>query len=314
MAISVGQIAAVSYAEVLNESRTPENQWMENAAMREMKRQGFIKSRSFGENIQAVLDYRRNPNAGFLATSSQTLSLAKTEVITAAEYDIAELAVPVSWFKKDEVQNPSKNQKVALTKSLLTNGFDTHDDYIEEALFASSSTNGFHSFAVLIPTSGQGTVGGIAAADETWWRNPQDTYLDDGSDMEAVFTEVWNSAAKGTGSNLAPTMLVSGDSTQALFESTQQPQQRYVDTQELKAGFKVIAFKTARYSFSQYGGTKVYFLNPKSMNLLTSKEYFRDKGETKEMDDAAGYTFQIYSALQLVTNNKSRLAVVDEAA
>ena len=313
MALTIGQIAAVSYAEVLAESRTPENQWMENAAMREMKRQGFIKPRSFGETIQAPLDYRRNPGAGFLATSSTPLSTSKTEVITAASYDIAELAVPVNWYKKDEVQNPSKNQKVALVKSLLTNGFDSHDDEIEEALFAASSTNGFHSFAVLIPTSGQGTVGGISAVDETWWRNPNDTYLDDGSDMESVFTEVWNSAAKGTGSQLSPTLIVSGDTTQALFESTQQPQQRYVDTQELKAGFKVIAFKTARYCFSQYGGTKAYFLNPKSLNLLTSKEYFRDKGETKEFDNAAGFNFQIYSALQLITNNKSRLAVVDEA-
>jgi hypothetical protein len=313
MALTIGQTAAVSYAEVLNEARTPENQWMENAAMREMKRQGFIKSRSFGETLQAVLDYRRNPNAGFLATSNQTLSLAKTEVITAASYDIAELAAPVSWYKKDEVQNPTRNQKVAFTKGILTNGFDSHDDLIEEALFAASSTNGFHSFAVLVPTSGQSTVGGISAADEVWWRNPADTYLADGSDMESVLTEVWNSAAKGTGSNLSPTMIVSGDTSQALFESTQVPFQRYVDTQELKAGFKVIAFKTARWCFSQYGGTKIYMANPKSLNLVTSKEYFRDKGETKEMDDAAGFTFQIYSALQLVTNNKSRLAVIDEA-
>lgn len=313
MSLSIGQIAAVSYPEVLAESRTPENQWMENAAMREMKRQGFIKDRSFGDTIQAPLDYRRNPNAGFLAVSSQTLSTAKTEVITAASYDIAELAVPVSWYKKDEVQNPSKNQKVALVKSLLTNGFDSHDDLIEEALFAATSTNGFHSFAVLIPSNGQGTVGGIDAGSETWHRNPADTYLADGSDMEAVLTELWNSAAKGTGSNLAPTMIVSGDTTQALFESTQVPQQRYVDTQELKAGFKVIGFKTARWCFSQYGGTKLYMANPKSLNLLTSKEYFRDKGDTKEMEEGAGFTFQIYSALQLITNNKSRLAMADEA-
>jgi hypothetical protein len=37
-----------------------------------------------------------------------------------------------------------------------------------------------------------------------------------------------------------------------------------VDSAEADAGFKVLMFKGARYVFSQFGGTKVYFLNPKT--------------------------------------------------
>jgi hypothetical protein len=313
MSLSISQISAVSFPAVLAESRKAENQWAENAALREMERQGFIDKRSLGETIQAPLDYRRNPAGAFLTTSMQTVSLTKTEVITAAQYDIAELSIPVTWAKKDEVQNPSENQKIAFTKGLLTNGFDSHDDFIEEALFATSSTNGFQSLLVVIPAAGQSTVGGVDAAAEAWWRNPNTTYLADGSDMESAMTTLWNQAAKGSGSAIAPTLLVSGDSTQALFESTQQPQQRYVDSQELKAGFKIIGFKTARYVFSHYGGSRVFFANPKSLKLVVSKEYFRDKGETQEIDQANGFSFKIYSALQLVTNNKSRLAVLNPA-
>ena len=41
-----------------------------------------------------------------------------------------------------------------------------------------------------------------------------------------------------------------------------------------------------------------------------SKEYFRDKGETQELQNANGFVFKIYSAMQTVVDNRSRLGVV----
>jgi hypothetical protein len=312
MALSISQIVAVSYPAVLADMRKPANQWAESAFMRELERQGAIERRSLGPTIEAPLDYQRNQASGFLVTDLATTSLSKTEVITSASYSVAELSVPVVWSKGDDAKNPTENQKVAFVKVLLENAINSHDDNIEEAFFA-ASTNGFLGLPTHIPTSGQGTDGGISAVTETFWRNPADTYLADGSDIEAVLTSLWNTAAKGSGSALAPKLLVSGADAQALFESTQVALQRFVDTQELNAGAKVLAFKTARYVFSQYGGDEIYGLNPKSFQLVCSKEYFRDRGETNEINDANGFVTKIYSALQSVTNNKSRLFVADEA-
>lgn len=305
MALTIGQIAAVSYPAVLAEMRRAANQWSESAFMRELERQGAIERKSLGATIEAPLDYRRNPGTAILATDLQTTSLAKTEVITAASYDIAEVSVPIVWSKKDEVQNPSENQKIALVKSLLENGITSHDDIIEQSLFL-TSTNGFLGLLTHAPTNGQGIDGGIDSGTETFWRNQNSTYVDD-TDIESAFTSVWNACAKGSGSKLMPTLMVSDGATQALFEGTQQAQQRYVDSDELKAGFKILAFKTSRYVFSQYGTTTVYFLNAKNFNLVASKEYFRDKGDTQEIPNANGYVTKVYSALQSVTNNKSRL-------
>jgi len=50
--------------------------------------------------------------------------------------------------------------------------------------------------------------------------------------------------------------------------------------------------------------------NPKNLSLKVSKTFFRDRGETQEVPNANGYTFKIYSALQFVTNNRSRLAAI----
>jgi hypothetical protein len=312
MALTIGQIAAASYPAVLNEMRATD-QWSESAVLREMQRQGMIKRKSLGTTIDVTLDYRRNPNGGFLASDLATTSLTKTEVLTAASYAVAELSVPVVWSKGDDAKNPTENQKVAFVKNLLENGINTHDDLIEEALFASSATEGFLPFVSLMPTTGQGSPGGIDASTETFWRNYAAQYQADGSDIEAAFTAAHNDVAKGSGSNLTPTLLVGGADPHALYEASLVTRQRFVDVKEIDGGVKVLAFKTARFVFGQYGGENVFGMNKKSVQLIVSKEYFRDKGDQYEIQNANGFAFKIYSALQLVTDNKSRLFVLDEA-
>jgi hypothetical protein len=306
MALTIGQIVAVSYPAVLAEMRKAANQWAESALLRELERQGAVERKSLGATIEAPLDYQRNPGAAF-TVDLQPTSMSKTEVLTAASYDIAEISVPILWSKKDEVQNPTENQKINLVKALLENAINSHDDLIEQYIFQ-TSTNGFLGFLTHIVDAGTGSDGGIDSSVNTWWRNQQATYVDD-TDIEAAFTTVWNASAKGSGSALLPTLMVSDGATQALFEGTQQANQRYVDSQELKAGFKILAFKTARYVFSQYGGTRVLFANPKNFKLVASKEYFRDRGDTQEIQNANGFVSKIYSALQTVVTNRSRLGV-----
>jgi hypothetical protein len=304
----VSQIISASYAAVVNEARQAANQWAESAYMREMERQGAIDRVNFGSQIERTLDYQPNPGTAFLASSMQPTSLAETEVVTSAVYAIAELSVPVTWSKKTEAQNPSENQKIALVKQLITNGLDSHDNAIEQAFFV-ASTNGFLGLPTHATSAGTGSDGGIDSGTETWWQNKQATYVDD-TDIESAMTQGWNAATKGSGSKMSPTLAVSNGDTQAIFEGTQQANQRWIDTEELKAGFKILGFKTTRYVFSQYGTSTIYMSNPKSLSLQCSKTFFRDRGETQEIPNANGYTFKIYSALQYTTNNRSRIAAI----
>ena len=122
------------------------------------------------------------------------------------------------------------------------------------------------------------------AATDTFWRNANENYNANGSDIEAKFTEVFNTAAKGSGAMLSPKLMVSGGDAHALLRESVAGATAFVDSQDAKSGFKTVAFKMARYVFSQHGGDNVYFMNPKSLQLMVSKEYFRDKGETNETD------------------------------
>jgi hypothetical protein len=313
MAITIEQMAAVSYPAVLAEMRKGANQWAENAALREMERQGVIQRINLGPTIEAPLDYRPNPDAAFLAGDQDEASMVKTEVMTSASYVVAQLSVPVTWTKGDDAKNPTENQKVNFVKQILENGINSHDDLIESAIFTSTTVGGdeFNGLDNLVAASGTGTVGGIDASVETWWKNYADTYTD-ASDIEATFTTAFNKAAKGSGSSLQPKFMISGVTPHVMFESGLQTLQRFSDGAEADAGFKALMFKGLRYVFSQYGGTKVYFLNPKNYNIVVSKEYFRDKGNTVEIPAQNAFIFKIYSALQAVVNNRSRLAVVDQ--
>lgn len=314
MALSIEQIAAVSYPAVLAEMRKAANQWAENAALREMERQGVIDRIDLGPTIEAPLDYRPNPDSAVLASDQDEASLVKTEVVTSASYNVAQISIPVVWTKGDDAKNPSSNQKISFVKQILENGINSHDDLIEQCIFTTSTAGGdeLNGLDNLVSTAGTGVVGGIDSSVETWWKNYADTYTD-ASDIEATFTTAFNKAAKGSGATLQPKFMISGVTPHVMYESGLQTLQRFTDTDEANAGFKVLAFKTARFVFSQYGGTKVYFLNPKNYNIVCSKQYFRDKGNTVEIPNQNAFVFKVYSALQAVVNNRSRLAVVDQA-
>lgn len=307
----IEQMLSVSYSAVLADMRKGANQWSENSAMRMLEKQGCIKRVDFGQNIETPLDYRANPDGGVLVSDQDAAAMLKTEVFTTATWDIAQVSYPVTWTKGDDAKNPSQTQKIALVKGLLENGINSHDDLIERAIFTTTTAGGveINGLDTLVPDSGQGTVGGIDSGTETFWRNFADTYTD-ASDIEATMTTAYNTAAKGSGSPLAPKFLISGAEAHALYESQLQTLQRFSNSGEADGGFKTLLFKSMPYSFSQYGDDHIYFLNPKNYNMVVSRQYFRDKGETDQVPGQNAFYFLIYSALQILTDNKSRLAVV----
>jgi len=310
MAPSISQILTVSYPEV--ESKMAENQWAESALMREFERQGVLDRVSGSPTYDVALDFQANAGGEFNASDLVGVDTAKTEVLSTAQYTSAQLQVPVVWSKKDEAENSSANQKVALVKALIENALATHDDLIEQALFA-SSTNGFIGLPGLLnETDGTGTVGGINAGTDAFWKNgfSSGSGWNNATDIVAAMTAMYNTVIKGSGSPMQPKFLVADAETQAIYESTQQENIRYVDTREADAGFKVLAFKNARFVFSQYGTDVIYFLNPKNLKLKVVKQAYRLLGDTIEFPDSAGYIRKVFTLCQLTTNNRSRLGAL----
>lgn len=314
MTLTITQMVASSYPAVVVVKNKPENQWAQSSFLAEAQAQGMIETKSLGPTIEAPFDWQPNSSAAVLGSNDlQTGDLTtKTNVIGTASYAPAQVSVWVVWSKGDDVKNPSENQKVDFTKALLNNGFESHDNLLETTLFTTSAAGGDEllGFDTLVTTDGLGTIGGVNASTETFWRSKVDGFVN-GDDMEASAESLWIRTERGTGAMLKPTCIVSDGAMQALFMSTQQGFQRYVDSQALKASFTTAAFKTARWVYSQKANAgKAYFLNNKSYKIVVSREKYRDKGETQEIQASNGYSFKIYSALQAITNNRSRLGVL----
>lgn len=308
MALSITDIVAASYDAVLGEKRKPANQWAENAVLRFMDKKGFIKHVDLGATIETPLDYQINAGAAFLATDVTATSLSKTSVLGAASYSIAELSVPIVWSKKDEATNPSQNQKIAYVKSLLENGISSHDDKLEAALLAATATEGFNSIPVIVTEDGTGTVGGIVAGTDTMWKNQFDDYGAE-TDLNLTLAQMYNAAAKGSGGS-EPNLIVTSPTQHGDYEADLVANKRFVDSDEASGGFKALSFRNAQVIFShKYTSDSLFLLSPKALQLVVSKGYFRQRGETNEVSNSNSFVTKLYSALQLVTNNRSRLAV-----
>jgi hypothetical protein len=83
------------------------------------------------------------------------------------------------------------------------------------------------------------------------------------------------------------------------------------------AGFKFLAFKTAKWVYSQYGGTlasnPIYMLNKSCFNLNVTKGYFRKLEDAERFTNAAARNQMIFSQFQATTSNPSRSAVLYSA-
>lgn len=309
MALTIKDMVAASYPAVLAAKRRPENQWAESAALKCMEKKGFVKHVDFGPTLEETLDYVANAGGEFLATDVTATSLSKTSVIGAASYLPAQVSVPIVWTKLDEATNPTRNQKIAYVKSLLENGISTHDDLIERAIFAATATQGFLSLPVLATEDGTGTIGGIVAGTDTMWKNQFDDYTD-ATALLASLRTVYNACAKGSGSMAQPTLIFTSPASHGVYEAKLTTNQRFIDSASASGGFKEIAFGNAQMIFSHaYSSDSYFFASPKSLQLKVSKSHFRAKGETNEVDTIQGYVTKLYSAIQLVTANRSRLGV-----
>lgn len=314
---ALSQLVTTAYSEVLADARKPHNQWKESAFLRLAEKVGMIKRRPGGAAIEYPLDYRKNPDTDFLATDFTATGTGQTTLFAGASYDMANLVVPFNWSIADEARwSGDVNRKIDAVKSMIRNAIDSHDDELENKIF-STSTDGFLGLQNLVPTSGQPNIGGIDGASATYWRNYATTYAVNGSDLNAKLIIAFGTAAKGTGAELTPEMLVSGLTAQALYEGQLTDLKRFMGEETGDAGFKYLAFKTAKWVYSQYGGSlatnPIYMLNKTSFNIVVTKGYFRRLEDAERFTNAAARNQMVFSQVQATSNNPSRTAVVYSA-
>jgi hypothetical protein len=143
---------------------------------------------------------------------------------------------------------------------------------LSSCIFTTSTAGGdeLNGLDNLVSAAGTGTIGGIDSSVETWWKNYA-THTQTLRILKQPLQLPSTRQLRVQGHTLQPKFMISGVTPYVMYESGLADTTAVRVAHEADAGFKVLKFKDADYIFSQYGGTKVYFLNPKNYQIVVSK-------------------------------------------
>lgn len=144
-----------------------------NALLFELKGRDQIKPFDGGPKIVQPLEYAENGTyqryQGY-----ETLDITPSQVFTAAEYNIKQIAISVSMSGLEMIQNSGKSQMKDLMEARLKNARHTLDNNFETDLWSDGTGSGgkqVGGMQLLIPDDPTtGTVGGISRASYSWWQ------------------------------------------------------------------------------------------------------------------------------------------------
>ncbi|MCA3704256.1 MAG: phage major capsid protein [Methylobacterium sp.] len=248
-----------------------------NALLFRLNERGNVKPFSGGRTIVQELTYQQNQTyqryQGY-----DVLNVAPSDVITAAEYDIKQVAVAVSISGLEELQNSGKDALIDLLESRISNAEDTMQNNLSVDCYSDGTTDGgkqIGGLQAIIADTNTNTVGGINASTWSFWRNVSFSGVTDGgaavsaANIQSYMNRVYLNTARQ--SDTADLIIADNNYFRAYWESLQAIQR--INSDKLgQAGFQSLKFMGADVVFDGgIGGgapaNKMYFINSKFVFL-----------------------------------------------
>ena len=289
-----------------------------NALLTLMKEKGKIRTESGGYEIVLPLDYTENSTyqrySGF-----DELSIAASDVLSAAKYDWAQVAIHVTASGRELRMNNGPEKMINLVKARITNAMRTAANNFSVDLYSTGAlTNQIGGLGHLIQTNGEGTVGGINAATYTFWKNAFKEMTGTGTyaSIQADMNNIWLGLNRGADK---PDLIVSTHDLYAAYEATLQTNQRYADAKLGALGFEALRYKSAPIVFDSNTnftstGEKMYFLNTDYLYLIEHPDARWTQDDEKVPVNQDAVVIPIYWMGQLVTSQRSLQGVMFDAA
>lgn len=246
------------------------------------KTDGGIKKAPGGRIIYEEFAFAENGNGGWYS-GYDTLPVSAQDVLSAAEFNWKQYAVPVTISGLEELQNDGKEGLIDLMQSRIKVAESTMTNAITSGLYSDGTGSGGKVITGLDAAVPQdpttGTYGGInrATSTNTFWRSQ---LYDPGSTPTATtilgyMTTLWLKCIRG---NERPNLIMSGEDTYAIFLSALQVNQRFTDPKLADAGFDNTKFMSCPVvpETSSTGSTNgvsgvdaqdMYFLNTKYLHF-----------------------------------------------
>jgi hypothetical protein len=231
------------------ESRTrkiADNVTNNNALLSKMSKKGKIKTFSGGTKILQELSFAENSNAGWYS-GYDLLPVGVSDVISAAEYDIKQAAVPVVISGLEMLQNSGREKMIDLLESRLEVAEATMSNLITGGLYSDGTAaggkqiDGLEAALPVDPTAAP--YGGIDGSVFTFWQNAVSNQTAanglDASKIQGFWNLLWADLVRGSD---RPDCIMCDTTVWNAYIASLQAQQRFTNTNDADAGFANVNF------------------------------------------------------------------------
>lgn len=249
-----------------------------NVLLKKLELNGNIKPFSGGNVIYQELSFAQNANGGWYS-GYDLLPIAAQDVISAAEFQIKQLACPVIMSGLEQLQNAGREQMIDLMEGRVGVAEATMANLLAGGVYANGTGSGgkeltgLDAAVPIDPTTG--TYGGVDRGTWNFWRSiyskpsPALTATTIGAAMNAV----WGQLVRG---NDRPDLIPMDNVMWSLYVAGLQAQQRFTEPTVGALGFPTLKFMDADVVLDGgIGGfcpsktafflnTKYFFLRPHS--------------------------------------------------
>jgi hypothetical protein len=222
-----------------------------NAILARLSQRGKVRTFSGGNVILEELSFAENPNAGFYS-GYDLLPVAAADVISAAEFQIKQFAVPVVISGLEQLQNAGREQMIDLMEARINVAEATMANQLSTSIYSDGTGNGGKEITGLnaaVPTAPtSGTYGGINRATWSFWRSGKFNATTDGgaalssANIQTYMNAMWSRLVRGSD---RPDLIVMDNTMWAYYMGSLQPQQRFTDPSSANLGFPSIKFMDA---------------------------------------------------------------------
>jgi hypothetical protein len=222
-----------------------------NAILQRLNQRGKVRTFSGGNVILEELSFAENPNAGFYS-GYDLLPVAAADVISAAEYQIKQFAVPVVISGLEQLQNAGREQMIDLMEARINVAESTMANQLSTSIYSDGTGDGGKEVTGLdaaVPTNpATGTYGGINRATWSFWRSGKFDAATDGgaaissSNIQTYMNALWAKLVRGSD---RPDLIVMDNVMWSYYMGSLQPQQRFTDPASANLGFPTIKFMDA---------------------------------------------------------------------
>jgi len=214
-----------------------------NAILKKLQMKGRIKTFSGGVKILEELSFAENSNAGWYS-GYDILPVGVSDVISAAEFNIKQAAVPVVMSGLEMLQNAGRERMIDLMDGRLTVAESTIANLISGGLYSDGTgsggkeIDGLNAAVPLDPTTG--VYGGIDRATFTFWQSQlSDQTGATASTIQGFWNGLWAACTRGTD---RPDLIMCDNQVWEIYLASLQALQRFTQAETGDLGFPSLKF------------------------------------------------------------------------